>query len=641
MTVDGRARAAAAAGLLMLVITLQAEAQRPTPEELERQAKEIEKKVPELSEPLEALTEAPKPSWGSVPLPKPSLTEPFEIGQALYDPGRLADGVVSMLALMRIGVGPDAGPAAKPDDRGLTLSVSEVRALIDMGTEDLESAGDIENLPYSFADLHRAVAALLPGVSVQQMAESYTRAYQQAPEELIAKALMGQPIEPETKLTRTQIWFLLMDGFAGGSAGGAPWGTADRELPDPPSPNPEWSAAEWREVLARLPLVTATRLVTVSAPDLVTPGATAKPAPATVTLRVNPAAPPLVSRQTGRTLIATRAGSLAGQDVTWRVRDQSALEEIGTITSPTGEPVRVGADGLAHFVFQPGVDATGGTGEPVDAWETVEARFQTGGLMANAYAVPASLAHLPLGSSRARASLHLSWRSSNLLYLMVANFYSGINFEIPGVGGGSRDGGDDVVAKLWKDRRGSYRGWGTGHVQMSQTLSGPNRGRTSCPTEHAHMSQRLYVLATPVPLSDGLGPTKTSDMFLWLDSHRGTMQTTPPDGGSYRVEFFPGTDPDIPAAYAPACVSLIPAGRDRQGFGSTWFIAFNDAQWTTSGQGYGIALTSKGRTVYVDLSGADPLSGDPVLVKLKTALKLTGHSVWYVRAGRTKKDFER
>jgi hypothetical protein len=644
---------AVAVGLLALLTTAQSEAQRPMPEGVDQQIQELKKTLPKSPELLAALSAAPEPS-GTLPLPEPSLTEPFEIGEALYDPGRLEDAVLSMLALMRIGIVPDAGAAAKANQQGLALSESEVRALIDMGMEDLASAEDIENLPYSFADLHRAVAPLLPGVSVEQMAESYTRAYEMAPEDLVAKALMGQPIEPGTKLTRTQIWFLLMDGFAGGSAGDARWGTADRELPDAPSPNAQWSATEWREVLARLPLVSASQLVTVSAPDIITQGATARPAPVGITLRINPSAPPLVSRSTGRTLIAARAGSLAEQEVTWSVRDNSAIEEIGTITSPTNQPVRVGADGIARFVFQPGVAATGGAGETVDDWETVEARFQTRGLVAGAYAIPAALANLPFGSSRARANLHLRWRSPDVLFLWVANIYGGINFQIPNVGGGTRDGFDVVLAKLWKHSSGSYQGLGFGFVHVRQTLRGP----TTCQTAEARMRQQLYVLATHEVTFPGLGPTKALDQFRWQDSQfRGmgvTMESSPPDGGYYRLEFFPGTQPKFLSGTGAqqqlpprlrTCLPLIPAGRDRQGFGANWFIPFNDAQWTTSGQGYGIGLRSRGPTYYVDLSGYDPLAeapapGQPDLRKVKALLQLTGHSVWLVRVARTMKEVD-
>ena len=92
-----------------------------------------------------------------------------------------------------------------------------------------------------------------------------------------------------------------MDGFAGPGGADASYGTADRELPDLPSPNPAWSAGEWREALARLPLVAASRVLTVE--NAVTGS----------TVRLATPSPPLLSRLSGKPLVATRTGSLAGR----------------------------------------------------------------------------------------------------------------------------------------------------------------------------------------------------------------------------------------------------------------------------------------------------------------------------------------
>ncbi len=241
-------------------------------------------------------TPFPAPDTTPPPLPEPSIDEPFAIGEALYDAARVPAAVTSLLAKMRIGV----ASAAAPAPGGLTLDESEVRTLIALGEEDLRSADDIENLPFGFEDLHRAVSGLLPQLTIEELAEAYTQVYQEQPDALVAKVMMGQPLEPETRLTRTQIWLLLIDGFAG-PGGDAAYGTADRVLPDLPSPNPAWSAAEWREALARLPLVAASSLVAVEQ----TNGGT--------TLRRVAQAAPLLSRVTGKPLVVTRTGS-------WRVR---------------------------------------------------------------------------------------------------------------------------------------------------------------------------------------------------------------------------------------------------------------------------------------------------------------------------------
>ena len=214
---------------------------------------------------------------------------------------------MSLLAKMRIGV----ASAAAPAPGGLTLDESEVRTLIALAEDDLRSADDIENLPFGFADLHRAVSGLLPQLTIEELAETYTQVYQGQPDALVAKVMMGQPLEPETRLTRAQIWLLLMDGFAGPGGADAAYGAADRVLPDLPSPNPAWSAAEWREALARLPLVAASRVLAVEHAD------------AGTTLRLAPQPPALLSRLSGKPLVATRTGSLAGQEVTWELADES------------------------------------------------------------------------------------------------------------------------------------------------------------------------------------------------------------------------------------------------------------------------------------------------------------------------------
>lgn len=158
--------------------------------------------------------------------------------------------------------------------------------------------------------------------------------------------------------------------------------------------------------------MTASRLVAVDAPAVISQAAAPGAAPVSVTARANPSAPPLVSRLTGRTLIPARAGSLAGHEVTWHVRKNSVLREVGTIVSSMDQPMSVGADGTAQFVVQPGVDPTRGSGHVVEDWETVEARFQRRGLVAAAYAVPQPLAPMSFGASRARANVRARDRAT-------------------------------------------------------------------------------------------------------------------------------------------------------------------------------------------------------------------------------------
>src|SRR5688572_8975853 len=219
-----------------------------------------------------------------LPLPKPTLTEGFGIGEALYEESRVPEAIVSLLAQMNIGIIKDA-PAASAGG-GLRLDESEVRALIALAEDDLASSTDLSNLPYTFTDLHAAVAGLLPKLTVEQLAEAYSVAYAGATDALVAGVMMGQPITPETRLTRAHIWLLLMDGFAGPAERTARWGTADRTLPDLPSPNPHWTAVEWKEVIARLPLL-ADRLLAVDSPLIAKQGTKGPGQPLNITARVS------------------------------------------------------------------------------------------------------------------------------------------------------------------------------------------------------------------------------------------------------------------------------------------------------------------------------------------------------------------
>jgi len=118
-------------------------------------------------------------------LPGPSLTEPFAIGEALHDPNRVADAVVSMLGLIGVETIADDGTGqASASARGL-LTESEVRALIQMGKADAD-APDADQ-PRTVKNRHSALAVSLPNVSVETFAELIARHFAQRPDD---------PVEP-------------------------------------------------------------------------------------------------------------------------------------------------------------------------------------------------------------------------------------------------------------------------------------------------------------------------------------------------------------------------------------------------------------------------------------------------------------
>jgi hypothetical protein len=633
-----RPRVALVVGLLAVVIAAVPGAQTPAPEErgaqgLAGMAKRLADMKPS---PLDDL--GPAPTWGSGPLPKPSLTEPFAIGAALYDEGRVPDAVVSLLAAMRIAIVPDTNAGAR--SAALILSESEVRTLVELGRRDLEDSEGIEDLPHSFSDLHAAVAEMLPDVSVEALASAYARAYEANRDSLFANILMGQPLEPETKLTRTQIWFLLMDGFAGAIAGGAPWGTADKEVPDLRSPNAQWTAEELREVLARLPLVSTSHLVTVAAPEFISQLPKAGP-PIEVTLRAAAAAPPIVSRITGRTLLAGRAGSLAGQEVTWNVDEDSLLNEVGTVVSAVGAPVSAGAGGIARFVFQPGVNSAPGPANQIDEWASVGAHMNTAALTTNAYAVPQAFRRLVSGTTKIRVNVKVRWRPSEVLWVDVSNYFVRVSFNLPLVGGGTRTGIDKVLARLAKRSNGWFAGPGVAYQVSHLTVGAPN-----CQNDLSHSWQKMIVTAKP---ESGFGPARYSKdpaealkYYIWAlgDGTRGrSMALDPPRPGEYySLRFYPTEEPRF--LQADDCQPALPTERQP---GIPWenrrlfawnFIPLNDAQWTRPGQGYGVVLRPADLTVYYDDSSKDPLSESPVLGLIKRAFSLNGASVWEVQVAR-------
>lgn len=551
--------------------------------------------------PRRPLSDATRPAS----LPAPALTEPFEIGGALYDPSRIPQAVVSLLALMRIGI--ESSPTAAGP--GLRLDESEVRSLIAMADQDITQAGDIENLPFTFTDLHKAVASLLPSMSVEQLAEAYTRAYESHPDALAAKVMMGQPITPDTRLTRAHLWLLLMDGFAGPAQG--TWGTADATLPDLPSPQPAWSVPEWKELLARFPLVAADRLLSVESPSSLVQGAKGPGAAGQVTVRMAPKLPPLVSRLTGKTLLPARGGSLAGLDVTWELPEDSMLRSLGTVPADVGQPRRVGPNGTASFSYQPGASATRGAGRLITASGTVDATTDGCPLVKAAYDTPPQICGFMWGGSRVRARIPVGWWTPAWVDLDITNV-SDVTLDVRGSPirtGAKREVNDWVHGTLALQPDGTFQGLVEAEAWGQQTMPAPR-----C-TGMSVGSQQLYVIGTVV---DGFGPTHPAASYVWTNGANvagASMASEPPDG-HLSLEFFPATEPTFSALFgSDPCQSLIPADPSQLGHGATQFLPFNDAQWTIPHAAYGVAFKKSGITRYEDRTSARTIAGS---------------SVWYV-----------
>lgn len=583
-------------------------------------------------------TPFPAPDPTPPPLPEPSIDEPFAIGEALYDPGRAEQAVMSLLARMRIGVA--SSPASA---KSLTLDESEVRTLIALAEDDLRSSDDIENLPFGFEDLHRAVSGLLPQLTIETLAETYTRVYAEQPDGLVAKVMMGQPLEPETRLTRAQIWVLLMDGFAGAGGADAAYGAADRELPDLPSPNPAWSAAEWREALARLPLVAASSLVAVEQ----TTGGT--------TLRRVAQAAPLLSRVTGKPLVGTRTGSLAGQEVTWEVAEDSPLRELGTVGTATGQPTAVAANGTTTFAFKPSAPSAG-PGEIVQEWSSVAATFPACPLVASAYTVPQPMCGFILGPRRLDAPLAYSWRTTEKLRVKIVYRYA-LELQTP-IGGVKREGVDEADGWVVRRPNGSYAGTMEGRVHAFQQV----RGSQYCGKTLFRGRQQLHVEGRMLPAgaepgtgSRGgmLARTRTLSLYSWGTPAPGsgpapgftpsaTWLQQPPEDGYLVLEFFPKTAPATFGGRTLAvlpnnpidCLPLLPAQETQRGRGASYFLPFNDAQWTTPSAGYAIGLRRSRDYYFEDHNNSVGYIGNVELDFSFNSGSGTGRPRWTVRVQR-------
>ena len=165
------------------------------------------------------------------PLPEPTLTDPVEIGNALWDPGRVEVGVVSMLAAIGVAIDADNGSPLRAGTGPLArlhLTEAEVRGLIEMGTAD--AAADMQHqLKFTLGDLSSALAKLVPGMTEDAILAAYVTAYRAAPGDLVRESLAGHAFLKATPFTRVHLWLLLVDGVLGRGSDGTARGGADAE----------------------------------------------------------------------------------------------------------------------------------------------------------------------------------------------------------------------------------------------------------------------------------------------------------------------------------------------------------------------------------------------------------------------------
>ena len=534
------------------------------------------------------------------PLPKPELTEPFAIGEALFDPARVDQAVVSLVARM-----------------GIRLNDNIISGLIQMSQDDFAHAQG-GRLPWSFRDLHKAIHPLLPELTVERLAEQYNDAYAAAPESLAAQVLLGMPLEPDTPLTRTQIWFLIVDGFAPPAvaprlaqlapvaqapSSGASYGTASLTMTQIPSPIPGLNLTDFHYLISILPALA------YDLPFDVAPFSTqaheGHGGPGTrVTIEARIGANPVPRvGPGGSVLLQPLVADRSNRMINWEVRDRSRIEGHGSFDVANGVPVRTDLSGIARLRFTPKREAADGQGSNFTETASVGARIAQWDLLTSQYQVPPMLRGFVMGDRVAPGVMAVAWHDKGMR-ISIKNTYTA-KFDLGPLGNGRRTGTDLAEGSLAQQPDGSWTGTVTASVDMTQFLQGLGQ---SCPETRFIGKQELKVTGQ---VSDALGGAQT----IVYDQAASTGE---PDGGYLALTF----ETAAPAEIAPSgpCLDLI-----ERDYGMSPFLPLNDARWTQTEGVYVIVLPSKGLLVYEDFTADSATQTGPMSV-----LPFKADSTWKI-----------
>ena len=594
---------------------------------------------------------APEPaaSPGQPSLPAPTFTEPFEIGEALHDPTRVENAVVSLLALMRIGIAPAGSPLGQVSGgERLRLTEAEVRGLIAMGKADADAiaASPTDRPPYSFGDLHRSLSPLLKGMSIEQLAERYSRLYEQNPDWLVPKVLMGQPIEPDMALMRTQMWVLLADAVAPRRTAPARnavpplvlaiaprrdqvahvWGSGPI-LPDPrvlATSDARFTDAEWQEVLTRIPLF-ASGIVSLSAAKAHEKHGGAG-GNVQIEGRLSASPPSMVSSVTGRILLVAKSStsSIAGLPIAWNYA--ANVLRHGTMSVPPLTAATVGAGGVAQLTFTPKDEVAKGRGELMRDSGAVDAYMSPRDVMVGLYNLPAGAQGMTWGQVQVgHTDLTIEWHALDTIRVQMLNEY-----RARILGALQRDGADYAAGILELAEDGTYHG-------ELKVMAVPARivlPGADCRHGEVFVKQTAYAVGTPI--TDLYSAVRSSAQFFQWDKGK--------PANYLRLEIYPKEpprylrtnpkDPEGPliARSKPRCYDEIGGVLDPSGARTPNYAPLNAAQWSVEHAGYAIAIPAKGEELlYQDLTGAGKFfqSGKTIGGAIQQLAKGTD-SKWYI-----------
>lgn len=449
----------------------------------------------------------PWPQADRPPLPDPALNDPLEIAEAIANPQTRAQGVVSMLKELGIGIYRNDGSAIRAGDErqsdDVWLYEDEVYALIDMAA--YESRRDV----ISFAEWHAGLRELGLQISARELASVYDEVYFSDVNgsffvDLISA--LGVYFDPEnvlqTYLSRLQAWLLFLDGFVVGTEESV-GGTGPIAMVGPMIVAQEDQLRRWGGASAKLPrllsdtdlpidlaaAVSRLETMTRSVPLLLSPdhqkvheghGRAGSPADFLLTFR-----PWEITYLTpfGDDFFLLPSPSPAGLPIRWDAAIRSVLAEHGEMrdqdgADPFGGPTVTRADGSAELIYTPKAEEAKGEGETVSDVVTISATTDVHEVARRTWQVPQVLLHWlqaaggtmsaqaassPLGFP-AGARLEIEWHELRGLRIDMTDEYD-VSFEFPRFRGAEmslgkvrRIGTDHFAGFLAEQDDGTWRG---------------------------------------------------------------------------------------------------------------------------------------------------------------------------------------
>lgn len=504
-------------------------------------------------------------------IPEPTLTDPYDISSAFWEPERIADGIVSLLNELEIGIYTADGTPVRPGaERGPLdpwLTEDEVRGLIALGEDDAAALAAGETLPMTLGDLARPLAEL-SGSTAAEILARYDDAYFSAEPQPLMGQVASVAFREDEPVNRALLWFLLLDGVVGTEAGSAsldvaaiaPMAPPRRieptvDLPFIPSPVPGLSADEFALLLVHLPLAGfAIPFEMVAGSIAVHEGHDGPGTPATIAARYRPMAVPLVSPFGGTVLLQPASVTdLTGVVVTWA--DGGILGRHGTALPPFGAPTLTDALGESSFRFEPMEEEAGGVGDLDVEAGSVIARVAVVDLMRKLYVLPPAVWGLISGD---RIALGVVSVERHRETAAPGDWKVTLSGARPGAGSYA---GTVDEAYCWAPPSGSARSWGatarppSGTIRLIDVSLDSGHVSIGVLTEFAFDTPIDWFNTTDTPMVHGtvrtIPASPTAGDIVTIIGDIAWTDGDPPGPISIHVEVTCGTVPGLEQPVTP------------------------------------------------------------------------------------------